>query len=140
MGVGVARLAGYRQALTDASRRFEDELVAFGDFSEASGAAGMRQLLATRPDLDAVFAASDLMAAGALRALRESGRRVPDDVAVIGFEDSAIARQTEPPLTTVHQSVEAMGREMARLLLARIGGGEARSVVLDTYLVVRESA
>jgi DNA-binding LacI/PurR family transcriptional regulator len=65
---------------------------------------------------------------------------VPDDVAVVGFEDSAVACQTQPPLTTVHQSVEAMGREMARLLLARIGGDDVRSVLLDTYLVVRESA
>jgi len=140
MGVGVARLAGYRQALVSAGVGWSEDLVAFGDFSEASGAAAVRGLLAVRPDVDAVFAASDLMAAGVIRALRECGRRVPDDVAVVGFEDSAIARQTEPALTTVHQSVEAMGREMVRLLLARIAGGDASSVVLDTYLVVRESA
>ena len=83
---------------------------------------------------------SDLMAAGGLRALRERGRAVPADVAVVGFEDSAIAHRTEPPLTTVHQSVDQMGREMARLLLARIAGEEAGSTVLDTYLIVRESA
>jgi DNA-binding LacI/PurR family transcriptional regulator len=113
--------------------------VAFGDFSEASGCAAMRSLLARRPDVDAVFVSSDLMAAGAVRALRECGRRVPDDVAVVGFEDSAVAVQTDPPLTTVHQSVEAMGRQMARSLLARIGGEDANSVVLETFLVVRES-
>jgi DNA-binding LacI/PurR family transcriptional regulator len=140
MGVGVARLDGYREALHQAQQPIDEQLIAYGDFSEASGAAATHQLLQARPDLDAVFAASDLMAAGAIRALREAGRRVPDDVAVVGFEDSAIARQTDPQLTTVHQSVEAMGREMARLLLARIAGKDAHSIVLDTYLVVRESA
>ena len=112
----------------------------YGDFSEASGADAMRPLIHLNPGLDAVFAASDLMAAGAIRALRELGRRVPADVAVVGFEDSAVARQTQPPLTTVHQSVEGMGREMARLLLARIACGPPISTVLDTHLVVRESA
>jgi DNA-binding LacI/PurR family transcriptional regulator len=139
MGVGVARLVGYREALVGAGVEVSEDLVGFGDFSEASGAAAMRGLLAARADVDAVFVASDLMAAGAVRALRECGRRVPGDVAVVGFEDSVVAGQVDPPLTTVHQPVEAMGREMARLLLDRIGGDEARSVVLDTYLVVRES-
>ena len=69
------------------------------------------------PDLDAVFCANDLMAAGALRALREAGRRVPEDVAVVGFDDAPIAQSTHPPLTTVHQSPEEMGREMVALLL-----------------------
>ncbi|MET7398585.1 LacI family DNA-binding transcriptional regulator [Dactylosporangium sp. NPDC005572] len=140
MGVGKARLRGYREALRLASQPYDDRLVAYGDFSEASGADAMHRLLHLNPGLDAVFAASDLMAAGAIRALRELGKRVPGDVAVVGFEDSAVARQTQPPLTTVHQSVEGMGREMARLLLARIAGGPAHSTVLDTHLVVRESA
>ena len=100
----------------------------------------MTRLLDHRPNLDAVFAASDLMAAGALRALRDRGRSVPDEVAVVGFEDSALAQRTEPALTTVHQSVDRMGREMVRLLLARIAGEQAQPVVLDTHLVVRESA
>ncbi|GAA3282250.1 LacI family DNA-binding transcriptional regulator [Dactylosporangium matsuzakiense] len=140
MGVGKARLRGYREALRRAAHPFDDRLVAYGDFSEASGAEAMYRLLHLNPGLDAVFAASDLMAAGAIRALREQGRAVPAQVAVVGFEDSAVARQTLPPLTTVHQSVEGMGREMARLLLARIAGGPAHSTVLDTHLVVRESA
>ncbi|MGI5244462.1 LacI family DNA-binding transcriptional regulator [Dactylosporangium sp. CA-139066] len=145
MGVGKARLRGYREALRLAARASgaylsDDRLIAYGDFSEASGADAMYRLLHLNPGLDAVFAASDLMAAGAIRALREQGRRIPEDVAVVGFEDSAVARQTLPPLTTVHQSVEGMGREMARLLLARIAGGPAHSTVLDTHLVVRESA
>ena len=140
MGVGVARLQGYRDALAAAGVPGDDRLVRYGDFSAASGTAAMHDLLDTRPGLDAVFAASDLMAAGALRALRDRGRSVPDEVAVVGFEDSALAQRTEPALTTVHQSVDRMGREMVRLLLARIAGEQAQPVVLDTHLVVRESA
>jgi DNA-binding LacI/PurR family transcriptional regulator len=142
MAVGVTRLAGYREAVAVAGGAVAEELVEYGDFSEASGAAGMRRLLDRRPDLDAVFVASDLMAAGAIRALRERGRRIPDDVAVVGFEDSPIARQTDPPLTTVHQPVERMGREMARLLVARINKGELLEqpyVLLDTHMVARQS-
>lgn len=139
MAVGVDRLAGYRAALAAAGL---PELVAAGDFSEASGAAATRELLERRPDLDAVFAASDPMAVGAMRALKERGRRIPADVAVVGFDDSTIAQHADPPLTTVHQPVEEMGREMARLLIARIRGEElARPVsILDTRLVVRSSA
>jgi DNA-binding LacI/PurR family transcriptional regulator len=139
MGVGVARLTGYREALVLAGLDADERLVEYGDFSEASGDAAMRKLLAAWPDIDALFAASDLMAVGAMRALREVGRRVPEDVAVVGFEDATIARQTDPPLTTVYQPVEAMGREMARLLVARIAGGVAESVVLETHLVRRAS-
>lgn len=142
MGVGVARLSGYRQALKDAGMPVDETRIAYGDFSEASGALAMRELLERHPDLDGLFAASDLMAVGAMRVLRERGRNVPGDVSVVGFEDSALARQTEPALTTIHQPVEAMGREMARLLVAHIGGDEvpAPLVVLDTHLVVRDSS
>jgi DNA-binding LacI/PurR family transcriptional regulator len=142
MAVGVTRLAGYREAMVVRGEPVDPDLVEYGDFSEASGAAAMCRLLDRRPGLDAVFVASDLMAAGAIRALRERGRRVPDDVAVVGFEDSSIARQTEPPLTTVHQPVEEMGREMARLLVARINKSEPVDlpyVLLDTHMVARES-
>jgi DNA-binding LacI/PurR family transcriptional regulator len=142
MGVGLARLTGFREACGEAGLPADEDLIAYGDFSEPSGVAAMRQLLARRPDLDAVFVASDLMAAGALRALREAGKRVPEDVAVVGFEDSAVARQTDPPLTTVHQPVEEMGRQMARLLVSRIRGDELTQpyVLLETHLVVRQSA
>jgi DNA-binding LacI/PurR family transcriptional regulator len=140
MGVFVARLRGYRQALRRAGLPADEQLIVCDDFGEASGHAMMHKLLDSQPDIDAVFATSDLIAVGALRALHERGRTVPSDVAVVGFEDSAAAIRTDPPLTTVHQSVEQMGREMVRLLLARIAGQEATSTVLDTYLVVRETA
>ncbi|GGM27388.1 MULTISPECIES: LacI family DNA-binding transcriptional regulator [Micromonospora] len=142
MGAGLARLTGYREAVRQTGAGINPDLIAYGDFSEGSGTAGMRRLLQLCPDLDAVFVASDLMAFGALRALREAGRRVPEDVAVIGFDDAPVARQADPPLTTVFQPIEEMGRQMALLLVARIRGAEVPSphVLLDTHVVRRTSA
>jgi Transcriptional regulators len=141
MGVGIARLAGYREALVAAGLGVSEDLIVYGDFSEASGMVAMRALLAAHPDVDAVFAASDPMALGVLRVLRESGRRVPEDVAVVGFDDSVLARQTQPTLTSVHQPVEEMGRTMARLLYDKISGVEPAQpyVILGTHLVERDS-
>jgi len=139
MRVGVDRLGGYRDVLSAAGL---PELVGVGDFSEESGERAMRELLARAPDLDGVFAASDPMAVGAMRVLKEHGRRIPADVALVGFDDSATARHTDPPLTSVHQPLEAMGREMARLLVARIRREpiEHSMVILDTHLVTRASS
>jgi DNA-binding LacI/PurR family transcriptional regulator len=139
MGVGIDRLTGYRDALAAADL---PELVVYGDFSEASGVTAAEELLDRDPDLDALFAADDPMALGAMRVLKKRGRRIPEDVAVIGFEDSASAPIADPPLTTVHQSAEEMGREMARLLISRIGGEAVADpvVILKTHLVERESA
>jgi DNA-binding LacI/PurR family transcriptional regulator len=135
---GIDRLTGYREALRGSSRR---SIVAVGDFTMDSGAAAMRQLLEDDPALDAVFVASDLMADGALQALRQAGRRVPDDVALIGFDDIALAAYTDPPLTTVRQPIVDIGRQMARQLLRLVGGETIEPmVVLPTELVVRGSA
>jgi DNA-binding LacI/PurR family transcriptional regulator len=142
MGVGQDRLDGYRDGLRAAGLAGGDDLVEVGDFTEEGGAAAMGRLL-ERPGrpVDAVFAASDLMAAGALRTLRAAGRRVPDDVAVVGFEDSAMARYAQPPLTTVRQPIEEMGRQATRLLLAKVAGeAAAMHLILDVELVVRASA
>lgn len=154
----VDRLDGYRDVVPEGDPR----LVADGDFTPAGGERAMRALLDRCPDVDAVFAANDLSAAGALRVLRESGRRVPQDVAVVGFDDMLpLAEQADPPLTTVRQDIEEMGRLMAAMLLRDqtqgagpgqpqadapdAGGGEAAPeeaarVVLPTELVRRESA
>lgn len=142
MAAGRDRLRGYRETLREAGYDEEPTLVADGDFSEAGGLTAMRRLLETTPDLDAVFAASDPMAFGALRALREHGRTVPDDVAVIGFDNSTLAAHSDPPLSTVHQPVETMGEEMARQLVALIRGEEAgpSRTILPTRLVLRHSA
>src|SRR5215218_3564140 len=142
MGVGLDRLEGYRDGLAAAGLAADEDLVETGDFTEEGGAAAMARLLARPGDpVDAVFAASDLMAAGALRALRAAGRRVPEDVAVVGFEDSAMARFAQPPLTTVRQPIEEMGRQATRLLLAKIAGETGdMHLILDVELVVRASA
>ena len=153
MAVGVDRLLGYRDAIAEPDVSGTGTVV-YGDFSLASGEHAMARLLDQRPDLDAVFAASDLMALGALRTLRRAGRRVPDDVALVGFDDAPLAQHTDPRLTTVRQPVEEMGAAMTRQLLRRIGGAGGRlqrerepqppdqheqHTVLATELVVRDS-
>jgi DNA-binding LacI/PurR family transcriptional regulator len=141
MGAGEDRLEGYRKALRDAGRPLRDDLVAFGDFSFESGEAAMRRLLEAVPDLDGVFVASDPMALAAMRVLRAAGRRIPEDVAVIGYDDSSFASHSDPPLTTVHQPTERMGGEMARVLTDTVIPGAAAStrLILDPHLVIRQS-
>lgn len=134
---GLERLAGYRDILGEVAT---DYLVANGDYTKDSGEAAMEQLLARAPNLDAVFVASDLMAAGALAALVRSGRRVPDDVALGGFDDSSVATMVRPSLTTIRQPLARISMEMVRLLLDRIAGQAPSAVILPTELVVRESA
>src|SRR3984885_13508996 len=141
MAPGADRLTGYRKA-TAAAGLGDPNLVMFGDFGRVSAEHALYRLLDRRPGIDAVFAASDLMAAGGLGALRRAGRRVPDDVAVIGFEDSPLAQHTDPKLTTVRQPVEAMGSRMASELLALIGRGgqQPAQVIPATALTPRDSA
>ncbi|KUJ66808.1 LacI family transcriptional regulator [Streptomyces albus subsp. albus] len=139
------RLDGYRAAIRAAGQGVDPGLVVTADFTEEGGRLAMRRLLERRPGLDAVFAASDVMAVGARQVLREEGRRVPDDVALVGFEDSAVARHMDPPLTSVRQTTEEMGRAMVRVLLEEIETrGERTSrrpqLVLPTELVRRGSS
>ncbi|MEW2546254.1 LacI family DNA-binding transcriptional regulator [Streptomyces sp. NPDC047002] len=137
---GHDRLAGFRDAV--AGHGSPCPPVAEADFTFRGGARAMTALLAGHPDLDGVFAANDLMAQGACQALRDHGRRVPDEVAVVGFDDSTAAVSCDPPLTTVRQPVEDMAAEMARLLQERIEHQDrpVASVVFTPELVVRESA
>jgi len=142
MGAGVDRLAGYREALDDAGLDHDPSLVATGDFTQDSGAAAMERLLKARPDIDAVFAASDLMAAGAMGFLEAAGRHVPQDVAVVGYDDSPVASTLRPRLTSVRQPIDEMGHEMARLLIDQVEGHDSvqRRVILATELVRRASS
>jgi DNA-binding LacI/PurR family transcriptional regulator len=135
---GRARYRGYRDAMLAAG--LDPLPPQEGDFTEPSGAAAMAALLADHPDVDGVFAANDNMAAGALRTLRQAGRLVPADVAVVGFDDLAVAQIADPPLTTVHQPIEALGREMARMLVSLVNGLDPTPLILPTRLVVRSSA
>ncbi|PRX01059.1 UNVERIFIED_ORG: LacI family transcriptional regulator [Actinomadura viridilutea] len=137
MSAALDRMTGYREVLSGTDRR---SLVAMGDFTRESGAAAMRQLLEDDPGLDAVFAANDLMAIGALHALRQAGRRVPDDVAVVGFDDIEAARYTDPPLTTVRQPVAEVARAVVRRLLGSEEERTAEPLILPTELIVRDSA
>ncbi|UCM91609.1 LacI family DNA-binding transcriptional regulator [Streptomyces marincola] len=131
------RHRGYREAMMLAGLEPCDPVI--GDFTEPGGAVAMAELLKRYPEADGVFAANDNMAAGALRTLRGAGRATPRDVAVVGFDDLDIARITEPPLTTVHQPVQALGRESARMLVGLIRGEQPTSLVLPTRLVTRSS-
>ncbi|MCD7445305.1 LacI family transcriptional regulator [Streptomyces lincolnensis] len=141
------RVDGYRDALLAAGHEVDERLIEVGDFTEEGGRRAMTELLARRPDLDAVFAGSDVMAAGARQVLREEGRAIPADVALVGYDDSAIARHMDPPLTSVRQPIEEMGRRMIDLLLTEIADRrpavtrdlERRQVVLATKLVTRAS-
>jgi DNA-binding LacI/PurR family transcriptional regulator len=141
MAPGIDRLLGYRKAVT-ATGLSDPGMTAYGDFTGRSGEQAAYRLLDHRRNLDAIFAASDLMAMGALRALRRTGRRVPDDVAVIGFDDSPLAQHAEPSLSSVHQPLEAMAARMTRELLASIAAPDRAPahVILDTELVLRDSA
>jgi DNA-binding LacI/PurR family transcriptional regulator len=134
---GVDRLAGYLDILGDADR---DRLVVTADYVRDSGEAAMAQLLRQAPDIDAVFVASDLVAAGALAELRRAGRRVPEDIAVGGFDDSSIATLVDPALTTVRQPMARISAEMVRLLMGLIAGEPPAGVILPTELVRRASA
>ncbi|MFB7268848.1 LacI family DNA-binding transcriptional regulator [Streptomyces sp. NPDC056244] len=129
------RLAGFREVLPT-------DLVVVGDFTELSGRLAVEKLLAGQVEFDAVFAHNDISAAGALRALRAAGRGVPDDIAVVGFDNLPMARHTEPPLTTVRQPAREMGETAASMLLGHLGGQSApdEPAVLPTELIVRKSA
>ena len=133
---GTMRLAGYRAELGD---QYDESLVAHGDYRRDGGYRAMCELLERRPDLDAVFVGSDLMAAGAFVALRETGRRVPQDVAVGGFDDNGLAADLHPTLTTMRQPFERISSEMVRLLLDVIDGQDPAAITLPTSLVVRDS-
>jgi DNA-binding LacI/PurR family transcriptional regulator len=142
MMAGVDRLDGYKDALAEAGVRLRKGLVAYGDFTEDGAAAATEQLLRRQPHVDGIFVASDPMAFGALRALRAAGRRVPDDVAVVGFDDVADAATTDPALTTVRQPLAEMTRALTELLLRRMDGlaTDDDFVVCETKLIVRDSA
>ncbi len=135
------RLEGYRRALEEAGIPFDEALVRYGNFDEESGRQAMEALLALAEPPTAVFVASDMVAIGALRALREQGRRVPEDMAVVGFDDIATSRYLIPALTTVHVPAFGLGWSAAELLIRIIEGDTPNEtpVRLETELVVRES-
>jgi LacI family transcriptional regulator len=139
MIVGADRRDGYLAALRERGLIADPNLIVEGDFTEAGGYAAMRRLLPHKPE--AVFAASDVMAQGALRAVREVGWRIPDDVALVGFDDMPFASRMEPALTTVRQPIHRLGSVAVETLISLIeeDNRQPRHVVLPTQLVMRQS-
>jgi len=137
--VGIDRKAGYLKALTEHGYSIDRTLITEGDFTEAGGYSAMKRLLPARPD--AVFAASDVMVLGAIRAVREDDLRVPEDIAFVGFDDIPASAMAEPPLTTVRQSASAMGSIAVETLIDIIDHprSEPRCIVVATELVIRSS-
>ncbi len=135
---GRERLAAFRERL--AHHGLSESGCAEGDFTQVSGAAAMRTLLERAPDTDAVFVASDLMALGAVTVLHRAGRRIPQDLALVGFDDSSVALACDPPLTTVRQPVEAMAAQLAELLLEQIISPQyPQTRIFQPELIVRDS-
>jgi LacI family transcriptional regulator len=139
MPPGLDRLRGWREAVL--SHGLDESLVEYGDFTPLSGTQGMRRLLRRSKKIDAVIAANDQMAVGAYVAIAEAGLRIPDDVAVIGFDDDYYSRAAQPPLTTVNQPSIDLGTAMAEMLVGLIRGEPVERVrVLPTQLKLRGSS
>lgn len=134
------RFKGYETALQAARRSVDPNLLAYGDYSHSSGAAAMQRLLAQAPDLDAVFVNSDLMAIGAINEIQNSGKRVPEDIAVIGYDDLSVANYNNLPLTTIRQNIPLAGRLLAQNLIQYIQTGLVTNVTIPVELVIRKSA
>jgi LacI family transcriptional regulator len=133
------RKRGYLNALRERRVPLDEALIVHGDFTESSSYRAMQRLLQYEPD--AVFVASDSMALGALRALREAGKCVPDDVAVVGFDDMPQAATAEPPLTTIRQPIQQTGVLAVETLIDILenGADPPRRIILPTELVIRAS-
>lgn len=137
------RVRGYMEALQERDLLFDQMLVRGSDFTESGGYDAARELLRLAERPTAIFAANDLMAMGVLAALNEHGLRIPEDIAVVGFDDIPAARLVAPSLTTVAQYPERLGARTAELLLERLAGGggpESRRIVMPFDLVIRQSA
>jgi DNA-binding LacI/PurR family transcriptional regulator len=134
------RLAGYEEALNDAGREIDQILIEYGDFSNTSGADAMKRLLKKAPEIDAVFVNSDLMAIAAMDVIRDVGRRVPEDLAVVGYDDLSIAAHSNPPLTTIRQNIPLAGKLLAQNLIEYLQTGMVTNVSIPVELIVRKSA
>jgi LacI family transcriptional regulator len=137
--VGIDRKEGYRKALIERGREIDEGLIREGDFTEAGGYYAMQQLLPANPD--AVFAASDIMAIGAMRAALDAGLRIPEDIAFVGFDDLPIATLSDIQLTTIRQPVVSFGAKAVEILIDLIENGitPPRHIIMDTELVIRDS-
>ena len=135
-------MQGYTEALAAAGVRYDDLWVREGDFSRESGYAAMESLLGIEERPSAVFVGSDALAIGALAAVRDAGLRVPEEMAVVGFDDVPLAADAAPPLTTVHLPAQRLGESTAQILVQLMAGEQVsrRAILLETHLVIRRSA
>jgi len=136
------RMAGYRQALEEANLDFDESLFRTGDFTPVSGQSAMDDLLTVTPRPTAVFVASDVVAMGAMQAIKRAGLRIPDDIAIVGFDDVPLAGFYDPPLTTIRLPAYGLGWAAGERLARVINGEDLTDteVFLDTELIVRESS
>lgn len=134
------RLAGYESALQEAGRIIDPKLIEYGDFSNTSGAEAMKRLLKKVPEIDAVFVNSDLMAIAAMDEIREHGHTVPEDIAVVGYDDLSIAEHSNPPLTTIRQNIPLAGKLLAQNLIEYLQTGMVTNVSIPVELIIRKSA
>lgn len=136
---GLDRYQGYLDALQARGCKIDDTLIVESDFTEHGAFMAMQKLLPHQPD--AVFVASDSMALGALRALRQTGRRVPADTAVVGFDDLPTSATSDPPLTTIRQPILRIGAQVVDTLIDILNDGSQppRHIEMPTELVIRES-
>ncbi|MGO4184289.1 LacI family DNA-binding transcriptional regulator [Paenibacillus sp. MCAF9] len=138
--VSLLRLEGYRQALQSSSVPFDETLVLNGSFSEHGGREAARQILSSRPEVTAIFCSSDLMALGALQGVKDMGKKVPDDISIIGFDNIDLTAYCTPALTTVHQHKYELGSQAAQILIEMLEGKEIiHHVMLGTELMIRDS-
>ena len=137
--VGLDRKEGYRKALSERGIQVEESLMVEGDFTEASGYSAMQRLISSKPD--AIFAASDAMAIGAIRAVREMGLRVPEDMAFVGFDDLPMATISNVQLTTIRQPVVQFGIRAVEALLNQIENDDKQPhrIIMETELIIRET-
>ena len=134
------RLEGYVAACKEFGLSESKTLIAEGDWSREAGMNHAKKLMAKHPQLDAIFCSNDVMALGAITAIQEAGKSVPGDIAVVGFDDSYLAQNSHPGLTSVRQDIAGLGMEAAKMILAKLRGEEVHSEILPCELVVRETA
>lgn len=134
------RFEGYKSALQEANMKVDPALVEYGDYSNTSGAEALERLIKKAPDMDAVFINSDLMAIAAMDAIREHGKSVPEDIAVVGYDDLSIAEHSNPPLTTIRQNIPLAGKLLAQNLIQYLQTGMVTNVSTPVELIVRKSA
>jgi LacI family transcriptional regulator len=138
--VSIKRREGYKEALEQAGIPFDESLVVEGDFTENGAMEAAYKLLFTHPELTAIFCASDLMAIGAMQAVTKLGKRIPEDISIIGYDNIVLSEYCSPSLTTVHQNVYEMGYMATQMLIDMLEGRNVKPhIVLNTELIIRNS-